>query len=218
MSTNVSSKAKEVATRSIHKHTKQRMHAIARTTQRSRVQKPRTKQYFRKKILEQMVLSPSLSQCLLFKFSFSCHEKRYIKWNTRREIIHLEASCLRLDYFLCGVCVSWFLFNTASNCCCHAMLLFLSLQNFQVLFLLLLFASNGFFSSVFCFVVWCVYLFHLLPFFPFWERRRQTNHFRNLKKERNSIKEPDSLHCYIDRWTYSTKELNRKTHLIFSFF
>lgn len=52
-----------------------------------------------------MVLSPSLSQCLLFKFSFSCHEKRYIKWNTRREIIHLEASCLRLDYFLCGVCV-----------------------------------------------------------------------------------------------------------------
>lgn len=165
-----------------------------------------------------MVLSPSLSQCLLFKFSFSCHEKRYIKWNTRREIIHLEASCLRLDYFLCGVCVSWFLFNTASNCCCHAMLLFLSLQNFQVLFLLLLFASNGFFSSVFCFVVWCVYLFHLLPFFPFWERQRQTNHFRNLKKERNSIKEPDSLHCYIDRWTYSTKELNRKTHLIFSFF
>lgn len=152
MSTNVSSKAKEVATQTIHKHTKQRMHAIARTTQRSRVQKPRTKQYFRKKILEQMVLSPSLSQCLLLKFSFSCHEKRYIKWNTRREIIHLEASCLRLDYFLCGVCVSWFLFNTASNCCCHAMLLFLSLQNFQVLFLLLLFASNGFFF--FC-VLFC---------------------------------------------------------------
>lgn len=166
-----------------------------------------------------MVLSPSLSQCLLFKFSFSCHEKRYIKWNTRREIIHLEASCLRLNYFLCGVCV-WvdfcsILLRIVVVMLCFFFFFYRIFKFYSFYYYLLQIVL--FFCVLFCRLVVCIYSI-FSPFFPFWERQRQTNHFRNLKKERNSIKEPDSLHCYIDRWTSSTKELNRKTHLIFSFF